>query len=70
MEALHTQNEDRCRLLRPVRDRDGRTHFREQPRILREIENLDRHMFLVRFENGGTTFVFPHEIAFCHGASE
>lgn len=59
------QTENRCRLLRPIRDREGRAHFGERPRIVRELENLDRHMFLVEFENGATTFVFPHEIAAC-----
>lgn len=63
METLQVQSENRCRLLRPIRDREGRARFREQPRILREMENLERHMFLVEFEDGATTFVFPHEIA-------
>jgi hypothetical protein len=27
------------------------------------MENLGRHMFLVEFDDGATTFVFPHEIA-------
>ena len=52
-----------CRLLRPVRDREGHSHFTEQPLILKEIKNLDRHMFLVKFDDGATTFVFPHEMA-------
>jgi hypothetical protein len=30
---------------------------------LQEIENLDRHMYLVKFDHGATTFVFPHEMA-------
>jgi hypothetical protein len=29
---------------------------------LREIENLNRHMFLVQFDDGATTFLFPHEV--------
>ena len=52
-----------CRLLRPVRDREGHSHFTEQPLILKEIKNLDRHMYLVKFDDGATTFVFPHEMA-------
>jgi hypothetical protein len=52
-----------CRLLRPVRDREGRCRFHERPRILREVSNLDRLMYLVQFEDGATTFVFPHEVA-------
>ncbi len=65
MESLQTQTDNHCTLLRPIRDREGRTHFREQPRIVRELDNLDRHMFLVEFEDGATTFVFPHEISMC-----
>ena len=51
-----------CRLLKPVRDHDGRSRFQEQPRILREINNLDRRMFLVQFPDGATTFLFPDEV--------
>ncbi len=51
-----------CRLLHPVRDREGHQHFADQPEIVREVENLDRHMYLVRFCDGATTFVFPHEV--------
>ena len=58
-----TNCEKRCELLRPVRDRSGRNHFREPIRLLREIRNLDRTMYLVRFEDCATTFLFPHEIA-------
>ncbi len=49
-------------MLRPVRDRDGRTRFNEKPIVLREVNNLDRHMFLVQFEDGSTTFLFPDEV--------
>jgi hypothetical protein len=52
-----------CRLLRPVRDHEGRTRFGEQPIILRQIRNLDRSMFLVQFADGATTFLFPDEVA-------
>jgi hypothetical protein len=51
-----------CRLLRPVRDQHGLSHFNEQPRIIREFDNLDRHMYLVRFDDGSTTFLFPYEV--------
>jgi hypothetical protein len=51
-----------CRLQRPVRDREGRSRFGEQPRILREISNLDRRMYLVQFADGATTFLFPDEV--------
>ena len=51
-----------CRLLRPVRDHDGRSRFQEQPKILRVINNLDRKMYLVQFDDGATTFLFPDEV--------
>jgi len=52
-----------CRLLRPVRDRQGQTRFNEQPLVLREVKNLGRCMFLVQFDDGSTTFLFPDEIS-------
>jgi hypothetical protein len=52
----------RCRLLRPVRDPEGRTRFAERPTILRQIRNLDRSMYLVQFSDGATTFLFPNEV--------
>jgi len=51
-----------CKLLRPVRDRQGRSHFDEQPRVIRELNNLDRLMYLVQFADGATTFLFPDEV--------
>lgn len=51
-----------CRLLRPIRDRSGRSRFQEMPVIVREVFNLDRHMYLVSFSDEATTFVFPHEV--------
>ena len=60
MESM--QIEKRCRLIGSVRDHKGRVRFGEHPTILREIENLDRRMFLVQFEDGATTFLFPHEV--------
>jgi hypothetical protein len=52
-----------CLLKRPVRDRDGVNHFNEKPRVVRELINLDRRMFLVEFDDGSTTFLFPDEVA-------
>ena len=51
-----------CLLLKPVRDREGHMRFNEKPKILREVNNLNRRMFLVQFEDGSTTFLFPDEI--------
>jgi len=57
------QNEKRCRFVGSIRDHSGRVRFGERPTIVREVDNLDRHMFLVKFDDGATTFLFPHEIA-------
>jgi hypothetical protein len=51
-----------CHLRRPIRDHSGRSRFQEMPVILREVFNLERHMYLVRFSDGATTFVFPEEV--------
>jgi hypothetical protein len=53
----------RCRLLRAIRDQQGRSRFHEEPRVLREVCNLDRRMYLVQFDDGSTTFLFPDEVA-------
>lgn len=52
----------RCLLLKPVRDHEGLPRFNEKPVIVREVNNLDRRMFLVKFADGHTTFLFPEEI--------
>jgi hypothetical protein len=51
-----------CRLVGPVRDSQGRGRFNEEPLIVREVDNLGRHMYLVQFEDGSTTFLFPSEV--------
>jgi hypothetical protein len=51
-----------CRLVRPVRDTQGKSRFTEEPVILRAVDNLGRHMYLVQFDDGSTTFLFPNEI--------
>ena len=60
MEAQEVQK--KCQLALPVRDRAGRVRFRESPEVVRELDNLGRRMLLVRFEDGATTFLFPHEV--------
>jgi hypothetical protein len=45
-----------------VRDQQGRTRFNEKPEVLRTVNNLGRRMFLVQFDDGSTTFLFPDEI--------
>lgn len=54
--------ERRFRLLKPVRDQQGKSRFEEKPRLLRVVNNLDRHMYLVQFDDGTTTFLFPNEV--------
>jgi hypothetical protein len=53
-----------CRLVKPIRDKAGRVRFNETAEIVDEVENLGRRMYLVRFEDGSTTFLFPDEIKF------
>jgi hypothetical protein len=53
----------RCKLLRPIRDQEGRARFVEQPEIVRELINLERQMYLVKFSDGNTTFVFPEVVS-------
>jgi hypothetical protein len=60
MEGAEAQK--RCHLALPIRDRSGRVRFRENPEVLREVDNLGRRMLLVRFDDGATTFLFPHEV--------
>jgi hypothetical protein len=60
MEALELQK--RCQLALPIRDRTGRVRFRESPEVVCEVDNLGRRILLVRCDDGGTTFLFPHEV--------
>ncbi len=59
----------RCNLVRPIRDRSGKLRFRETPEIVREMDNLGRRMLLVRFEDGSTSFLFPHEVTIAEAAN-
>jgi len=60
MEGAELQK--RCQLALPIRDRSGRVRFREVPEVVREVDNLGRRMLLVRFDDGATTLLFPHEV--------
>ncbi len=51
-----------CRIIGSVRDSQGRGRFNEEPLIVREVDNLGRHMYLVQFDDGSTTFLFPSEV--------
>jgi hypothetical protein len=56
------QSSRRCQLTQPIRDAGGTVRFRENAEILHEVDNLGRRMILVRFDDGATTFLFPHEV--------
>lgn len=65
MSGTETESPIRCRrcsLVRPIRDHEGRARFHENPVVVKEVNNLGRLMYLVRFDDGATTFLFPDEI--------
>lgn len=50
-------------LQKPIRDHEGRNRYNEEkPVIVRSMNNLDRQMYLIKFSDGATTFVFPTDI--------
>ena len=62
LEIASFAEQKRCSLVRPIRDHEGRIRFQESPVVVREVSNLGRLMYLVRFDDGATTFLFPNEI--------
>ena len=52
----------RVKLLVPVRAGSGKEYFNEHPKILRVTESLGRPMYLVKWDDDVTTFVFTHEV--------
>jgi hypothetical protein len=65
MKACHLNVSGRtCHLRVPVRDREGGIRFRERPTVLCEIFNLGRRMYLARFADGITMYLFAHEVEF------
>ena len=63
------QNTKRSQLIGSIRVHTGCLRFHEEAQVLREVVNLDRRLFLVRFADGATTFLFPHEFVLCEVAS-
>ena len=63
------ENTKRCRLIGSIRDHAGWLRFKEEVQVLREVVNLDRHLFLVRFADGATTFLFPNEFVISEEAA-
>ena len=52
----------RVKLLAPVRAGNGKEYFKEHPKIIRLSETLGRPMYLVKWDDDATTFVFPNEL--------
>lgn len=46
----------------PVRAGNGKQYFKELATVSRVCFNLDRKMYLVSFDDGATTFLFPDEV--------
>jgi len=58
----HTRAGMRCRTVRFVRTVEGDLRRDAQGTIRYELDNLDRHLVLVEWDQGFTVPVFPHEI--------
>jgi len=58
----------RCRTTRFVRTVEGDLPRNSQGTIHCEMENLDRRLILVDWDQGFTVPVFPHEIEICSQA--
>lgn len=52
----------RVKLLVPVRASSGKEYFIEHPKIVRITKNLDRTMYLVKWDDDASTFLFPDEV--------
>lgn len=51
----------KVRLKIPIRAGEGKSYFKEIATIIRVTENLGRIMWLIRFSDDVTTFIFPDE---------
>ena len=60
-----THTGKRCRTLQHLTTRDGTLRRDTYGTIRYEIENLDRRLVFVEWENGMSTPVFAHEITLC-----
>jgi hypothetical protein len=52
----------RCRALQPISMHQGRLQRDTHGTIRHELDNLDRHLIFVNWDNGIDGFVFPREI--------
>lgn len=61
---MHNAVGKQCRLLKPIRDPNGKTRYREEinPTVIRVTVNLDREMYHVRLNDGLIMILFPREI--------
>jgi hypothetical protein len=51
-----------CHLIKPIRF-SGLSKYKQPAIILRVVNNLDRTMYLVKFDDdSSTTFLFPDEV--------
>lgn len=60
-----TRTGKRCRTLQHLTIRDGMLRRDTYGTIRYEMENLDRRLVFVEWENGMSTPVFAHEIELC-----
>lgn len=58
----HTRAGMRCRTVRFVRTVEGDLRRDAQGTVRYEMDNLDRRLVLVEWDQGFTVPVFPHEI--------
>jgi hypothetical protein len=56
------QESKRRQLEKPIRDPNGGLQFHETSESQRKVNNLGRRTLPVRFDDGATTFLFPHEV--------
>jgi hypothetical protein len=52
----------RCRARREIRTYSGKIAAFSEGMIVSETANLDRRLLRVRWENGVSAYVFPHEV--------
>ena len=52
----------RCRVTRPLESVSGRIERFAEGRIRYVTQNLDRLLFLVEWDGGGSTMLFPDEL--------
>jgi hypothetical protein len=61
---MHELVGKKCRLVRPIRDPEGKSRYREElnPTIIRVGNNLDRLMLYVQLSDETIMVLFPKDI--------